>query len=407
VKIRTARRLCGLVLAAAGLSTAALADVPARYDIAYLWHADASSALARRNEVAGALGPGAAERLRVVEADGAYAVVGLRGADRASAAAAAGVQGGALARLNRGAAWPVVSRAWVEVSEEALRAAAAPRPPAAAPRAPESEAVRAERRRQFESLIAEHVAQLRRQGLLSRDERTAWSVYDFTTGASLVEINADIELQSASLVKPFLALAYMRRVEEGKLKYDDAARVQMERMIQLSDNGSADWVMHRLGGPAAVQRLLRERYGDILPGVEIKEYIPSSGRTYRNKASARDYSRFLLALWRDELPGSKEIKRLMSLPKRDRLRTGVPLPDDVEVYDKTGSTSRLCGDMGVLLAKGPDGREYAYTLIGIIEKKRPARHYFRWLRARGNVIRDISALVYRSLGSIYGFTPSQ
>jgi beta-lactamase class A len=177
----------------------------------------------------------------------------------------------------------------------------------------------------------------------------------------------------------------------------------MERMIQRSDNGSADWIMHRLGGPAAVQRILRERYGDMLPGVEVKEYIPSSGRTYRNKATARDYSRFLLSLWRDELPGSKEIKRLMALPKRDRLRTGVALPDDVAVYDKTGSTSRLCGDMGVLMVKGADGRDYAYTLIGIIEKRRSARHYFRWLKSRGDVIRDISGLVYRSLGSIHGF----
>jgi beta-lactamase class A len=406
---RAPRRLLAFVLAlaAAAVPTGARADVPARYDVAYLWHVDAAAAAARRDEVAAVLGPGAAERLRVVLADGAYAVVGLRGADRASAAAAAAVQTAALARANRGTAWPVASRDWVEVAEDALRLAAAQRAPAAAPLAPENEAVRAARLRQFEQLIEEHISQLRRQGLISRDERTAWSVYDFTTGATLVEINADIELQSASLVKPFLALAYMRRVEEGKLAYDDGARVQMERMIQRSDNGSADWIMHRLGGPAAVQRLLREQYGAMLPGVEIKEYIPSSGRTYRNKASARDYSRFLLALWRDQLPGSKEIKRLMALPKRDRLRTGVALGDDTEVYSKTGSTSRLCGDMGVLRAKGPDGREYAYTLIGIIEKRRPARHYFRWLRARGNVIRDISGLVYRSLGSIYGFAPTQ
>ncbi len=394
------------VLLLAALASAPLrADVPARYDVAYAWHVDAAAAFARRDAVAAALGADAADRLRVVQADGACAVVYLRGSDRASAAATAVAQATLLARLDRGSAWAVASRAWVDVPPPAAR----PPEPTYVPAAHEdvSDAVRAERRRQFETLIAEHVDKLRRQGLLAKDERTAWSVYDFTTGETLAEINADIELQSASLVKPFLALAYFSRVQDGKLVYDDGARVQMERMIQLSDNGSADWVMHRVGGPAAVQKLLHQRYGDILPGVEVKEYIPSSGRTYRNKASARDYSRFLLALWRDELPGSKEIKRLMALPKRDRLRTGVPLPEDTEVYSKTGSTSRLCGDMGVVLAKGPDGKEYAYTLIGIIEKKRPARHYFRWLRQRGNVIREISALVYRSLGSIHGFAQTR
>jgi beta-lactamase class A len=253
------------------------------------------------------------------------------------------------------------------------------------------------------AMLDEHVKQLRREGRLAADERTAWSVYDFTTNETLVEINADLELQSASLVKPFLALAYMSKVEKGKLVYDDESRRQMTRMIQASDNGAADWVMRRLGGPAAVQKLLRAEYGAILTGVEIKEYIPWNGRTFRNKATARDYSRFLLALWRDELPGSKEIKRLMGLPKRDRLRTGVPLPSDMGVVDKTGSTSRLCGDIGVLTAKGPDGREYSYALVGIIEKQSRARNYLSWMRSRGDVIRYVSYMVYRSVGALHGF----
>ena len=35
---------------------------------------------------------------------------------------------------------------------------------------------------------------------------------------------------------------------------------------------------------------------------------------------------------------------------------------------KTGSTARVCGDMGILNVKGPDGKWYPYTVIGIIEK---------------------------------------
>jgi beta-lactamase class A len=277
---------------------------------------------------------------------------------------------------------------------------AAPQPSATTP-APSVE------RRQLEEMLEEHVKELRRRGRLSPDERTAWSVYDFTTGKTLVEINADLELQSASLVKPFLALAFMSRAEKGKLAYDDESRRRMTRMIQLSDNSSADWIMRRLGGPAAVERQLHEEFGSVLPGVEIKEYIPKNGRTYLNRASARDYSRFLLALWRDELPGSKEIKRLMALPKRDRLRTGASLPADVEVYDKTGTTSRLCGDIGVLTAKGPDGRQYSYTLIGIIDKTSPARNYLRWMRSRGDVIRHVSSMVFREVGAIHGFASAR
>lgn len=260
------------------------------------------------------------------------------------------------------------------------------------------------RRPDFASMIDSHLRQLRRQGRISSDERTAWSIYDFTTGEKLAEINADIKLQAASMIKPFVALAFMQKVEEGKLRYDPGSRAQLERMVQHSNNAATNWAMRKLGGPAAVQRQLKGRYPDMLRDMEIVEYIPRGGRTYRNRSSARDYGRFLLALWKDELPGSTEIKRLMALPKRDRLTTGTNLPEDTEVYSKTGSTSHLCGDMGVLTAKGPDGRQYAYTIIGIIEKKHAARHYSRWLRSRGDVIREISGMVYGMIGTMHGFS---
>jgi beta-lactamase class A len=272
-----------------------------------------------------------------------------------------------------------------------------------APR-PATDEAKAEQRRSLEALVEEHVRQLHRQGRLAKDENTAWSVYDFSSGEKLVEINGDLKLQAASLIKPFIALAFMHQVKKGLLAYDDSARSRLERMIQHSDNNATNWALRKLGGPAAVQSLLRRNYGSLLANVEIVEYIPRGGRTYRNMASVSDYSRFLLALWRDELPRAAEIKRLMALPKRDRLRTGTDLPPDTEVFSKTGSTSHICGDMGVLLAKGPDGRQYAYALIGIIEKRHAARHYFRWLRSRGDIIREMSGMFYRIIASLHGFS---
>ncbi len=53
--------------------------------------------------------------------------------------------------------------------------------------------------------------------------------------------------------------------------------------------------------------------------------------------------------------------------------------------------------MGILIVKGKDGRSYPYTLIGIIEKQNRARHYGSWIRARGDVIRNVSNLVYREI----------
>jgi beta-lactamase class A len=88
----------------------------------------------------------------------------------------------------------------------------------------------------------------------------------------------------------------------------------------------------------------------------------------------------------------------MALPGPDRIFTGVTtIPASTRVYNKTGSTARVCGDVGILTAKGPDGKRYPYTMIGIIEKERRARHYTTWIRSRGEVIRGTSGIVYRGI----------
>jgi beta-lactamase class A len=172
----------------------------------------------------------------------------------------------------------------------------------------------------------------------------------------------------------------------------------MERMIQHSNNASTNWVTRKVGGPQAVQRILKQQYPGIFQEIHLVEYIPAGGKTYRNKASVHDYSRFLYALWKEDIAGAREIKRLMALPGRDRIYTGVNnVPKGTQVYNKTGSTARLCGDMGILNVKGADGKWYPYTVIGIIEKEQNARNYTSWIRSRGDIIRDVSGIIYQGI----------
>jgi beta-lactamase class A len=178
----------------------------------------------------------------------------------------------------------------------------------------------------------------------------------------------------------------------------------MERMIQRSNNHSTNWIIRQVGGPRAVQRILKRHYPGIFRETRIVEYIPTGGRTYRNKASVHDYSRFLYALWKQEIPGAREIKRLMSLPGSDRIYTGArEIPKGTKVYNKTGSTAQLCGDMGILTVKGRDGRRYPYTVIGIIEKRHSAGNYAAWIRSRGDVIRNVSGIIYKDIAKRHGF----
>jgi beta-lactamase class A len=257
--------------------------------------------------------------------------------------------------------------------------------------------------RDLETAIEDYVKYLRNKGMIARDERTAWSVFDFTSGEKLVGINEDVQFQGASLVKPFFALAFFHKVRDGKLSYGPKSRRHMQRMIQYSNNYSTNWIMRRVGGPAEIQRILKRHYPAMFKDTSIVEYIPAGGRTYRNKASVHDYSRFLYALWQGGIPSAREIKRLMALPGPDRLFTGASeIPKGTQVYNKTGSTSHICGDMGILVVRGSDGKRYAYTLVGVIEKQGRARNYGSWIKARGNVIRRVSNLVYQGITRRHG-----
>lgn len=249
----------------------------------------------------------------------------------------------------------------------------------------------------FEKSIESYINKLRRKGRISKDESTGWMVYDLASDKSIVDINPNQGFQAASMIKPFVALAFFDQVKKGKFVYGSKSRRKMEAMIQRSSNSATNWVIRQAGGPAQCEKILREKYGHIFQRTEIKEYIPANGRTYLNSASPSDYVRFLRALWNKELPYGKEIRRLMALPGRDRLYHGTPIPRGTLVYNKTGSTAHLCGDMGILVPRKKGGGRYPYVIVGIIERRSRPSNYGHWMDSRSKVIREVSTLVYEQL----------
>lgn len=261
-------------------------------------------------------------------------------------------------------------------------------------------------RNDLQERVNSYISNLRRRGIIKADEKTAWSVYDFKKREKLVSINENSAFQCASMIKPFIALAYFYKCkyDNKHYHYHDNVRKKMEAMIRYSDNHATNFFIRLLSKkpknqrPMEVEKILKRYAPGIFQQIRIREYIPRNGRTYRNKASARDYSRFLYALWHDELPHSHELKRLMGLHNSDRISVGVDIvPSVTKVYDKTGTTARLCGDMGIMEALGRDGNTYPYTFIGIIEKQHRAKNYGQWARSRSNVIRSISSMVYADM----------
>jgi len=260
---------------------------------------------------------------------------------------------------------------------------------------PSAPSIRAAVDSPLESQIESYIKLLRARGSIRSSERTAWLVYDLSTGTKLASINENSPLQAASMIKPFLALAYFHQVKAGRLLYGSTSRRHMELMIQKSDNASTNWVMKQTGGPTATKALLTRHYPGLCRNLRLIECIPSSGRAYRNLGSAGDYASFLTALWKKQLPYSDEILRLMALPGRDRLYTKASrIPEGTRIYDKTGSTAMCCGDMGILVARGTNGRSYPYILVGVIDSRVRVSSYGSWISRRSDVIREVSNLTY-------------
>jgi beta-lactamase class A len=247
------------------------------------------------------------------------------------------------------------------------------------------------------------VKRLRSEGKIRWDEKTSWSVYDFTGRKKLVSINEEQPRQAASMMKPFVAQAffYTLRDNPSRLSYTGGIRDTMERMIRKSSNSATNEIMQIVSryngnaGPQATELVLKRHAPKVFRQTSIVEYIPSNGRTYRNRASARDYSRFLYAQWHRQMPYSDEVLDIMSLPNHDRITRGVRnIPENVRVYDKTGSTAMLCGNMGIIECSDSRGRRRPYTFIGIIEKSSRTDYYGTWITNRSNAMREVSKLVF-------------
>lgn len=378
-----------------------------KFDVSYLWHSNAGAVLDYRKRVVKVLGPALQNDFKVVVNDRLYGLIYNRQGDRDGAVKVAQSHSRILQAKGMEKAAPVISHHWNVISLESEPKTKTvikniqESPDSAKTTISETTKTGSQQTQKLLNLelaVEDYIKELRKKGKLANDERTGWSVYDFTTGEKLVTINEDVQFQAASLVKPFIALAFFHQVKKGKLIYGPKSRRHMERMIHRSNNPSTNWIMRQVGGPAAVERVLKRHYPNIFKDTRVVEYIPAGGRTYRNKASAHDYSRFLHALWKGEIPRAKEITRLMALPGIDRILTDVEaIPQGTEVFNKTGSTGRLCGDMGILIVESQDGKRYPYTLIGIIEKRVAAKNYTAWIRSRSDVIRNVSNIVYKGI----------
>ena len=68
----------------------------------------------------------------------------------------------------------------------------------------------------LEKKVESFIQEERKKDHVLEDERTAWFVYDLSAQEKVVSINEDLPLQAASMIKPFVALAFYHLEKQGK-----------------------------------------------------------------------------------------------------------------------------------------------------------------------------------------------
>ncbi len=240
----------------------------------------------------------------------------------------------------------------------------------------------------------------RSRKVLAATDRTSFVVYDISKGKKLVSINEDRQMMAASLIKNFVMLAYFHEVKYGRQKHTTANKGNLRDMIRYSSNLSTNYFIRLLGGPARVNRILRLNY-PYFKRTLIVEYIPPSGRTYKNMTSARDLSTFFLRLWEGKLPYSDKMKWYFKLKNGDYIYKKTYIPASVEVYNKTGTVYGLVGDGGVLVLRDPKGRRRPYIFIGLMEDRTKTntrnrwQSFYNWKNRRAFILRRLSEQAYK------------
>ena len=258
----------------------------------------------------------------------------------------------------------------------------------------------------LEKTIDALVKQYRPKKGLTYSDRTSFVVYDISRSKKLVSINEDTPRMAASLIKNFVMLVYFHEVKHGRLQHTNRNQRHLKNMIQFSSNSSTNYFIRLIGGPYAVNRKLKANY-PYFKQTKIIEYIPTNGRTYRNKTSAHDLNRFFVQLWHENLPHSKKMMHYFELPNGDYIYKKTRIPTSVKVLNKTGTVYGLIGDSGIIIMRDPQGKLRPYVFTGLIEDRSKAYGRRRisfgaWVGQRANILRRVSEKAYGYIYKSYG-----
>jgi beta-lactamase class A len=211
----------------------------------------------------------------------------------------------------------------------------------------------------------------------------------------VAEINGDTMMYAASLPKIAILLGAFVEIERGRLSLDTKTREAMTRMIRVSSNSDATYMLNRVG---------KTRVNDILQSDRFRLYDPlvngglwvgkpyAEGAAFERDplhnlshgATAMQAARFYYMLESGELVNpklSREMKKILGNPGiTHKFVRGLVDRPGVKMFRKSGSWEHWHADSALVEAQG-----HKYILVALADDTRGGE----WLAALAPKMHDL------------------
>ncbi len=211
----------------------------------------------------------------------------------------------------------------------------------------------------------------------------------------VAEINGDTMLYAASLPKIAILLSAFVEAESGELTLDRRTRASLTRMIRVSSNTDATYMLNRVGKRRVNAILQSDRFRLYDPlvngGLWVgKEYAQGAAferdplHHLSHGATAMQVARFYYMLESGELVNAKltrEMKRMLGNPGiHHKFVRGLADRPGVKIYRKSGSWQQWHADSALVEAAG-----HTYIMVALAENPRGGE----WLAAIAPRLHDL------------------
>lgn len=194
----------------------------------------------------------------------------------------------------------------------------------------------------MEKKVADLVKIYSASRVLASSDQISVVCFNWKTKEIQCGINPNQKMQLASVVKVFIAAAYLQqnKIDPKKFPLDANKIERLTSMIANSKNSEANYFFDYLGGPAQVQKII-ESLG--VSSTIVEKISDFDGSTYKNMATAGDICLLYTKILNSQIPNSELLISILKGSHRTRAFSSIPTK---QYGNKTGTTDQAVNDTG-------------------------------------------------------------